>query len=37
MAHKKTKPTTENLPGLPTPFYLAQEVGKGLGQCNLLF
>jgi len=34
--HKKAKLAAENLPGLPTPFFLAEEMGKELGAGEVL-
>ena len=33
----KNKPTTKNLPCLPAPVYVAQEMGERLGAGDLLF
>lgn len=34
--HQKAKPAAENLRSLPTPFFLAEEMGKELGGGEVL-
>jgi len=34
--HQKTKPSSKDLPGLPTSVYRAQKMGKGLGRSEVL-
>jgi hypothetical protein len=36
-APQESRPAAQDMPGLQTPFCLAQEMGKGLGRGALLF